>query len=78
MNLYVMEIGAHVDEDAVDFDNPAAELEVYYDKISGALLDPVRVKAGRREEVEFVHEFCVYRKISRASAVGGQFVTVKC
>ena len=25
-NLYAMEIGAHVDEDAVDFDNPPAEL----------------------------------------------------
>ena len=53
-------------------------LAVYYDNISGALFDPVRVKAGRREEVDVVREFCVYRKIPRASAVSGEFVTVKC
>ena len=34
MHLYAMEIGAHVDEEAVDFDNPAAELAVYYDNFS--------------------------------------------
>ena len=53
MNVYAMEIRAHVDEDAVDFDKPTAELAVYYD-ISGSLLYPVSVKAGR-EEVNFVH-----------------------
>ena len=58
------------------FDNPPAELGVYYDNISGSMLDPVRVKAARREEVDFVHKFGVYRKIPRASAVGGQSVTV--
>ena len=41
------------------------------------MLDPARVKAARREEVDFVHEFSVYRKIPRASAVGGHFGTVK-
>ena len=35
-----MEIGVHVDEDAVDFDNPPAELEVYYDNISGSHARP--------------------------------------
>ena len=74
LNLYAMELCVHVDEDAVDFDNPLAEL-AYYDDISGGVLDPVRVLAARREEVDFVHESAVYRKVPRASAVGGQFVT---
>ena len=69
-----MEIGVHVDEDAVDFDNPPAELEVYCGNISGAMLDPVKINAARREEVD---EFGVYCKIPCAIAVGGQFVTVK-
>ena len=59
------------------FDNPPAEPTVYYDNISGALLDPVMVKAARRAGVDFVLEFGVYRKMPRASSVGGQFVTVK-
>ena len=63
-----METG-DVDEDAVDFDNRPAELEVYHDNI------PVKVNAARREK-DFLHEFGVHRKISRASADGGQFVTV--
>ena len=50
---------------------------MYYDNISGATLDPMKVKATRREEVVFVYEFGVYRKIPRARAVGGQFVTAK-
>ena len=37
--LDAMEIGVHVDEDAVDFDNPPTELEVHHDNISGAMLD---------------------------------------
>ena len=53
-----MKIGVHVDA-------------VHYDNISGSMLDPVRVKAARRKEVDFVHEFGVYRKIPRASAVVG-------
>ena len=72
-----MEIWVHVDEDAVDFDIPLAELGFYKDNISGAMLDPVRVKAARREEVDFLHEFGVYRKIPRANGVGGQSVTMK-
>ena len=64
-----METEVHVDV--------GAELAVYYDNISGAMLDPARVKAARREEVDFVHEFGVYRKTPSASAVGGQIVTVK-
>ena len=75
--LYAMEIGVQVDEDAVDLDNPPAELEVHYDNISGAMLDPVKMNAARRQEVDFVRVFGVYRKIPRGGAVGGQFVTVK-
>ena len=72
-----MDIKVHVDEDVVDFDNPQAGLGVHYDNFLGAMLDPARVKAARREEVDFVHEFGVSRKISRASPVVGQLVTVK-
>ena len=75
--LHAMEIGVHVDEDAVDFDSPPAEPEVYDDSISEAMLDLVKVKAARREELDFFPEFGVYRQIPRARAVGGQFVTVK-
>ena len=56
--------------------NPPAELEVYPDSISRAMLDLVKCKAARREEVDIVHGFGVYRKMPRAGAVGGQFVTV--
>ena len=45
------------------------QVDLYSDNISGAVLDPVRDKAARREEVDFVHEFGVYRKPC-ASAVG--------
>ena len=62
-----MEIGVHFDEDAVTPTTPPAELEVY-------MLNPVKIKAARREEVD---EFAVYRKIPRPSALGGQLVTVK-
>ena len=75
--LCAVEIGAHVDEDAVELDNPPAELEGCCDTILGIMLDPAKIEAARHEEVDFVHEFDVYRKIHRASAVGGQFVTVK-
>ena len=75
--LFAMESGVHVDEGAVDFDNPLAELEVYFDNIIGAMLDPLRIKAARQEEVDFVHEFDVDCEIPRASAVGVQFVVVK-
>ena len=61
----------------MDVDNPPAELGVHCDEISGATVDPVKVKAARREEVNLVHEFGVHRKKPRASAVGGQFVTVE-
>ena len=74
--LHAKEIGIHVDEGAVDFDNPPADLEVYIDTVSLDMPEPVKVKVAR-EEVDFDHEFGVYRKIPRASAVGGQFVTVK-
>ena len=76
-NLDVMEIGVHVDDDAVDFDNPSAELEIVLRQDLGGHTDPVKVKAARRKDVDFVHEFGVHRKIPRASAAGGQFVTVK-
>ena len=41
------------------------------------MLDPVKIKAARRQEVNFVQEFRVYRKVPRANAIDGQFVTVK-
>ena len=46
--ICAMDIGVHVDEDAVDFDKPPAELAVYCDKISGAMLDPAKMKSATR------------------------------
>ena len=34
----------------------------------------LKIKAARRDEVDFIHGFRVYRKVPRASAVGGQAV----
>ena len=48
--LYVMEIGVHIDEDAVDFDEPTPDPEVFFDNISGPrwILRRSRQKGGRR------------------------------
>ena len=58
----------------MNFDNPLAELAVYYDNITGALLDPVE---GQCSTISYVKSG-VYRKTPRAIAVGGHFVTLKC
>ena len=64
-------LGVHVDEEAVNFDDPPEELQTFYDDISGALLDPRLVKEARGKELEFVSEFEVYRKSREGKQLGG-------
>ena len=73
----MMDIGVTSMKMQWSFTTHRQSFAVYHDNISGASLDPVRVKAARGEEVDFVHKFGVYRMIPRASSIGGQLVTVK-
>ena len=41
----------------------------YPDHVNGGYLDPVKLKAARREEMEYVYKFQVYDKVSRAECV---------
>ena len=72
-----MDIGAHVDEEAIGWDEPNAVEAEFYDEISGALLDPKLVAEARKKEIEFVREFGVYEKVPAEQAEGKAKVTVK-
>ena len=72
-----MEVGPHMYEDAINWDDPAPEALEVYDQISGALLDSGMVRQARAEEIDFVHRFGVYRKVPAAEAVGKLLVPVK-
>ena len=40
LQRFPMEIGTHVDEESVKWDDPPEHQREFYDEISGALLDP--------------------------------------
>ena len=41
----------------------AMKLECAWDDVSGAALDPQKVKQARREEIEYVHKMSLYEKV---------------
>jgi len=77
LQLHSMDIGVHVDEEAISWDEPDEVEAQYYDDISGALLDPKLVSEARRKEIEFVHQFGVYEKVPKEQAIGKTKVSIK-
>ena len=45
------------------------ELECAWDDVSGAALDPQKVKQARREEIEYVHKMSLHEKVPRKECV---------
>ena len=77
LQRFPMEIGTHVDEESVKWDDPPEHQREFYDEISGALLDPKLVMEARAKEIEFVKEFEVYKKVPAEDAVGKTKVSLK-
>ena len=72
-----MDIGSHMDDEHVSWEQPQEEDEQFIDNISGALLDPNLVREARRKDIDFVHQFGVYEKVPEACAVGKIKVSIK-
>ena len=65
--ISAMEVGLHLDSDDIAFSSE--DNAEFYDNISGALLDPVMVKSARKEEISYMRELNVYRKIKLSEAL---------
>ena len=72
-----MDIGVHLDEETISWDEPNDVETEYYDEVSGALLDPRMVREARSKEIEFVRQFGVYEKVPAEQTVGKTKVSIK-
>ena len=56
---------------------PEEDVEKFYDDSSGEMLPAVAVRKARREEIDFLNRFPVYRKVPAANAKGKQMVSTR-
>ena len=53
------------------------ENESFPDHVNGGYLDPVKVRKARDEEMEFVHKYKIYEKVSLKSSKGKKIIRVR-
>lgn len=56
------------------------ELETAWDDVSGAVLDPRKVRQARREELKYVHKMSLYKKVPTSECLqrtGNQPISVR-
>ena len=77
LRLHSMDIGVHLDEEAVHWDEPDEVEAEYYDDFSGVVLDQKLVKEARGKEIELVDRIGVYEKVPKEQALGETKVSIK-